>query len=189
MTKLPEALGEKELVIGNTIRARFPQSGLEHLDYFDGSYIEGFEHSVKGISRKDYVAKGIAAIQQAARSGKIIAFTIGSKGYRDTDMDAVKSQAKRPEKTFQDRFDYALALFLVCAEKHSYFMFTDSYSADGKHNKLWMKDLPEYSKPLGEPTGPAMKEGYLYKRSFQHAEVEIDIEKESAAILWKSKKK
>lgn len=194
MTKLPEALGKKELVIGNTIRARLPQSGLEHLDYFDGSYIEGFEHPVKGVSRKDYVAKGIAAIQQAARSGKIIAFTIGSKGYADTDMDDKKPKAKktkkekRAKKSLQDRFDYALGLFLICAEKHSYFMFTDSYSADGKQNKLWMKDLPEYSKPLGAPTGPATKEGYLYKRSFQHAEVEIDIAKESATIIWKSKK-
>lgn len=184
MARLPKAIGEKELVIGNSIRARFPQAGLEHLGYFDGSYIEGFEHAVKGISRKDYVAKGIAAIQKAARSGKIIAFTIGSKGYADTDMDSDKRRAKRPKQSFQDRFNYALALFLICAEKHSYFMFSNGYGVDD-HNELWMKDLPEYSKPLGAPKGPTSKKGYTYQRSFKHAEVTIDIEKETASILWK----
>lgn len=187
MTRLPDRLGPKELIIGNTIRARFPNAGLEHLDYFDGSYIEGFEHAVKGVSRKDYVAKGISAIQKAARSGKVIAFTIGSKGYADTDMDVGKAVARPVQKSFQERFNYALALFLICAEKHSYFMFTDSYSADGGQNKLWMKELPEYSKPLGPPRGPATREGYLYKRSFQFADVGIDIEKATAIILWKTK--
>ncbi|MEN8693434.1 MAG: putative glycoside hydrolase [Akkermansiaceae bacterium] len=189
MTQLPQALGEDELIIGNTIRARFPQSGLKHLNYFDGSYIEGFEHAVKGISREDYVAKGIAAIQKAARSGKIIAFTIGSKGYADTDMDEGKAKAKRTKRTkqpFQDRFTYSLALFLICAEKYSYFMFSDGYGVDNGENKLWMKDLPEFSTPLGSPKGPATQNGFLYQRSFEHAEVTIDIKKETANIVWKA---
>ena len=186
MNRLPGALGEKELIIGNTIRARFPQYGLEHLDYLDGSYIEGFEHTVKGMSREDYISKGIAAIQQAARSGKLIAFTIGAKGYADTDMDDGKSVVTPAKKSFQDRLTYSLALFLVCAEEHSYFMFHDGYGVDGKQNTLWMKNLPEYSKPLGPPKGPATKTGYLYRRSFQHADVTLDIKKETARILWQS---
>ena len=185
MSRLPEELGKSELIIGNTIRARFPNSGLEHLGYFDGSYIEGFEHAVKGLSREDYLAKGIDAIQKAARSGKIIAFTIGAGGYADTDMDARKARTKHSKPTFQDRFDYSLALFLICAEKHSYFMFSNGYSVDGGQNKLWMKELPEYSKPLGPPKGPATKKGYSYRRTFKHAEVSIDLEKESADITWK----
>ena len=184
MTRLSKAIGENELVIGNSIRARFPQAGLEHLGYFDGSYIEGFEHTIKGISRKDYVAKGIAAIQKAANNGKIIAFTIGSKSYADTDMDTGGQRTKRKKQSFQDRFNYALALFLICAEKHCYFMFTDGYGVDGP-NEHWMKDLPEYTKPLGPPKGPATKKGDTYQRSFKHAEVSIDIEKETATILWK----
>ncbi|MDF1714522.1 MAG: sulfatase-like hydrolase/transferase [Akkermansiaceae bacterium] len=184
MTRLPKTLGKNELIIGNTIRARFPQAGLEHLGYFDGSYIEGFEHTVKGVSRKDYVAKGISAIQKAARSGKIIAFTIGVNGYADTEIDVEKTKTKHAPRSFQDRFDYALALFLICAEKHSYFMFIDGYGVDGNQNRLWMKDLPEYSKPLGPPKGPATQNGYLYQRSFEKAEVTIDIDKETANITW-----
>ncbi|MEN8774362.1 MAG: putative glycoside hydrolase [Akkermansiaceae bacterium] len=184
MTRLPKAIGENELFIGNSIRARFSHSGLEHLGYLDGSYIEGFEHTIKGIARKDYVAKGVSAVQKAANKGKIIAFTIGSKSYADTDIDAGGPRTKRKKQSFQDRFNYALALFLICAEKHSYFMFTDGYGVDGR-NDYWMKDFPEYSKPLGPPKGPATKKGQTYQRSFKHAEVSIDIEKETAIIIWK----
>jgi hypothetical protein len=184
MTQLPKTLGKDKLIVGNILRARFQDAGLEHLNYFDGSYIEGFEHAVGGVSRKDYVAKGIDAVQKAARSGKLIAFTIGSKGYGDTGMDSGKTQTKGKNAPFQERFRYALALFLVCAEKNSYFMFTDGYGVDGD-NKHWMNKVPEYTRPLGPPKGPAQKKGYRYQRSFQHAEVTVDIEKETASILWK----
>jgi hypothetical protein len=185
MAQLRQSLGQDELIIANVIRARFKNAGLEYLDYFDGSYIEGFEHTVGGVSREDYVAKGIDAIQKAARSGKIIAFTIGSQGYADTDMDDGAAITKIKKTSLQERFTYALALFLVCAEEHSYFMFTDTYSADGADNKKWMNQRPEYTRPLGPPKGPAQMEGYRYERSFQHAEVVVDIEKETATILWK----
>ena len=185
MKQLPQALEKNDLVVANVIRARFKDAGLEYLDYFDGSYIEGFEHEVGGVERKDYVAKGIAAIQKAARSGKIIAFTIGTGAYADTDMDAKGSRQKVKKSSLQDRLDYSLALFLVCAEKHSYFMLSGGYGVDGGSNKLWMKDFPEYSKPLGPPKGPAVKKGYVYERSFEHADVRIDIDKETADITWK----
>ncbi len=188
MAQLPQTLGKDELIIANLIRARFKEAGLENLDYFNGSYIEGFEHAVAGMSREDYVAKGIDAIQKAARSGKIIAFTIGSKGYADTDMDAEKPKARQKKTPSQDRFTYALALFLISAEKHSYFMFTNGFGVDGSVNKDWMKQKPELSKPLGPPKAPASKNGYLYKRSFQNAEVEVDLENETATIRWIPKK-
>lgn len=186
MTQLPKTLGEDKLIVANIIRARFPDAGLEYLDHFDGSYIEGFEHEVGGVTRADYLAKGIAAVQKAARSGKIIAFTMGTGNYADTDMDAKSPKATRAKRSFQDRLTYSLALFLICAEKHSYFMLHDGYGVDRGANKLWMKQLPEYSKPLGPPKGPAQKNGSLYKRSFQHAEVTANIEKETAIIEWKT---
>jgi len=176
------------LIVANIIRARFPEAGLEHLEHFDGSYIEGFEHEVGGMTRKDYMAKGIAAIQKAARAGKIIAFTIGTGKYTDTDVDSGARQAKRAKLSLQDRLTYSLALFLICAEEHSYFMLSDGYGVDNGNSKLWMKELPEYSNPLGPPKGPATKNGYQYKRSFRHAEVTLDLEKVSASILWKPKK-
>jgi hypothetical protein len=185
MKQLPKTLGKDELIVANVIRARFDNAGLEYMEYFDGSYIEGFEHAVGRVPRKDYMAKGIAAVQSAARSGKIIAFTMGTGAYADTDMDAAEAGAKKKKVPLQDRLNYALALFLVCAEEHSYFMLSDGYGVDDGRSKLWMNLPPEFSRPLGPPKGQALKRGYVYTRSFQHADVTVDIEKETAKIVWK----
>ncbi|WP_372845801.1 putative glycoside hydrolase [Pontiella sp.] len=186
MKQLPQALGSDELILANIIRARFDDAGLGYLGYFDGSYIEGFEHEVGRMSRADYVAKGIEAVQTAARSGKIIAFTIGTGKYADTDMDDKSRKTDRKtDSTFQQQLTYKLALFLVCAEKYSYFMLSDGYGVDGGNSRLWMNPLPEYSRPLGPPKGPAQKRGYVYERSFQYADVSLDIENETASIVWK----
>lgn len=185
MKELAETVGRDKLVIANIIRARFDDSGLEYLDYFDGSYIEGFEHAVGKVSRKDYMVKGIAALQAAAREGKIIAFTIGVGKYSDTDMDAVKNtEAVKIFATVEDRLNYSLALFLVCAERHSYFMASDGYGIDNGRSRLWMKDIPEYGYSLGAPMGAAVKDGYVYRRNFEHARIMIDIENETAEIVW-----
>lgn len=184
MQQLPGVIGKDGLTVANVIRARFNNAGLEYVDYFDGSYIEGFEYAVNGVSKPDYVAKGIDAIQTAARDGKIIAFTIGTGGYADTDMDKGQDKLQNVKKSpFQERLTYTLSLFLVCAEEYSYFMISGGYGAET--SKLWMKDIPEFSKPLGPPKGPAQKRGYVYKRAFEHADVTVDIENETAEIIWK----
>ncbi|NJN05852.1 MAG: TonB-dependent receptor [Rhodobacteraceae bacterium] len=77
MKQTREAIGPDKLMVANILRARFQNAGLEYLDYFDGSYLEGFFHNVGGASYEEYVAKGIDAMQKAARQGKIIAFTTG----------------------------------------------------------------------------------------------------------------
>ncbi|MDF7823550.1 putative glycoside hydrolase [Pontiellaceae bacterium B12227] len=189
MEKLPRMVGKNKLVLANIIRARFEDAGLEYLDYFDGSYIEGFEHNVGRVSREAYVAKGIAAVQKAARSGKIIAFTIGMGKYTDTDMDEERHEPEmRGFASVQKRLTYSLALFLICAEEYSYFMFSDGYGVDGGRSKLWMKTMPEYSRPLGPPKGVAKKTGWIYTREFKFARVEVDIENERAEITWHPEK-
>ncbi len=190
MRKLPETIGTGKLVLANIIRARFPKSGLEYINCFDGSYIEGFEHAVGGLSREDYMAKGIAAVQTAAREGRIIAFTIGMGKDKDEaglGTDEVRDQASSWDAVRQ-RFVYSLALYLICAEKYSYFMASDGYGVDSGNNLFWMKSIPEYSFPLGEPKGPAVKRGCTYTREFEHARVFLDIEKETAGIAWENRK-
>lgn len=185
MNALPETLGADKLILANIIRARFDKAGLEYLDYFDGSYIEGFEQPVKGMSREEYMAKGIAAIQSAARKGKIIAFTIGMGKARKTTLGIDESRSSMTSlAASRNRFTYALAVFLICAEKHSYFMASDGYGVDGGRSKLWMKEIPEYSRPLGHPKGPAVQSGWVYKREFEHARVRLDIRNEQAEIIW-----
>ena len=181
MAALPRELGSDKLVLANIIRARLPDSGLECMDYFDGSYIENFERTVAGISREDYMAKGIAAIQAAARNGKIIAFTMG--------MDWPDKKERKGKQDTRERFLYALALFLICAEEHSYFMAKDGYGVDSGKREFWMDSIPEYAYPLGAPKGPAVKKGSVYRREFEHAKVVVDIGRETGNIVWLNRDK
>ena len=84
-------LGPQKLMVANVLRARFPDSGLSYMQTLDGSYIEGFEGTV-GMSKKDYVAKGMEAFQKAAQQGSIIAFTCGP-GNNQQDADETPRSA------------------------------------------------------------------------------------------------
>jgi hypothetical protein len=78
---------------------------------------------------------------------------------------------------------YPLAVFLICAEKYSYFRVHEGYSAN--EDDRWMRWFPEYDKPLGPPKGPAVRGGLVYTRSFDHADVWLDIGKREGKIAWK----
>ena len=184
MKQTREAIGPNSLMIANILRARFASAGLEYLDYFDGSYLEGFFHNVGGASYEEYVAKGIDAMQKAARQGKIIAFSTGFAAPRNASTMGIDEGHATVESHAQARarLTYPLAIFLVCAEKHSYFRIHEGYSAN--ENDRWMRWFPEYDRPLGPPRGPAKKDGYRYSRSFRHATVQLDIQKRTASIQW-----
>ena len=193
MTATREELGSEKLMVANIIRARFPQSGLEYMNYFDGTYLELFTKPAgTKLSKKDYLAKGIKATQTAARDGKIVAMTLGlgESGVSDG-VDETHKRIDDLSAISQDELQYKLALFLVCAEKYSYLFLNDGYCVDsrGKNNVcqsgLWLKSLPEYKKPLGAPKGPATRDGYIYTRDFEHASVWLDIENDKGKVTWK----
>ena len=83
MQALPRKLGPEKLSQANITRARFPQGRAGRRGYFEGSW---FEHAVAGMSREHYIAKGIAAFEEAARAGKIIAFTMGMGKAKASEM-------------------------------------------------------------------------------------------------------
>ena len=160
--------------------------------------MEGFFHNVGGVSYEDYVAKGIDAIQQAARQGKIIALTTGfaapgnapgnASGIHERILGIDEQHAQRSRSDAQARagLTYPLAIFLVCAEKHSYFRIHEGYSAN--ENDRWMRWLPEYDRPLGPPSGPAKRDGFRYSRTFEHVSVTLDIKSRTAEIHWRNPK-
>ncbi|NQU40529.1 MAG: hypothetical protein HQ523_11295 [Lentisphaerae bacterium] len=193
MTRLNEEHRQDKIIFANILRARFEKGGLEFMDYFDGSYLENFEKNVEGVSRPDYIAKGIACAQKAARDGRIIALTMGmGKAMDDSSgmgFDEVRSRIEDLE-SISNRLDYVTAIFLIIAEKYSYFHPHDGYGVylDGKgrqRNRLWMKELPVFEKRLGPPKGPASKNGYIYTREFEYCSVWLDIENEKARLEWR----
>ena len=180
-------LGPKKLMLANILRARFSDSGLSYIKALDGSYIEGFEGAV-GMSRKDYVAQGIRDFQKAARQGFIVAYTCGLGRNRQDADETPRSAGRntnrvRRGRDAQSRFDYQLAIFLICAEKYSYFDLKDGY--DAKRSRTWLTHPADYDRPLGPPKGPAVRNGYTYAREFAHASVQLDIENQTANIVWK----
>lgn len=78
-------------------------------------------------------------------------------------------------------------MFLICAEKYSYFLAHDGY--DATKSSTWLKRPPEFERPLGPPTGKAQREGYIYTRDFRQASVWLDTKKEQARIIWRDKAK
>ncbi|MGJ8656016.1 MAG: putative glycoside hydrolase [Akkermansiaceae bacterium] len=184
MKETRDAIGPDKLMLANIIRARFENGGLEYLDYFDGSYLEGFSHSVGGMTREDYEAKGIEAMQKAARQGKIIAFTAGFATPKNTSTMGIDEGHAKVESDEQARagLAYPLGIFLICAEKYSYLRVHEGYEAD--KDDRWMRQFEEYNKPLGAPAGPAKKDGYVYTRTFEHAKVKLDLKKRTADINW-----
>jgi hypothetical protein len=182
------ALRPEKLMVANLVRARFPDSGLGELAAFDGSYLEGFEITVGGVKRQDYVAKGIAAAQEAARRGKIVAFTAGvgriaeGEGNNAQQTDEIRGRATHDAEV-QRRLTYCLAMFLICAEEHSYFLAHDGY--DAARSSMWLKRPPEFDRPLGPPRGPARRQDYVYEREFAHASVWLDLEHEKARVVWR----
>ncbi|TWU44312.1 Alpha-L-fucosidase [Novipirellula aureliae] len=186
MKDLQDRTPPNKMLIANIIRARLTDSGLNYMQYFDGSYLEGIESEAGGFTRLEYLARGIDAVQQAARQGKIICMSMGlgnaaSGGLRIDDSRKKLSQGAdtRP------RLEYCLALFLICAEKYSYVYPHDGYSANNNDSSVWLKRFAEYDKPLGPPKGPAVQDGYTYTREFKHASVFLDIEKKQGRITWK----
>ena len=192
MTQTRTALGPDKLMVANIIRARFEDGGLEFMNYFDGSYLECFTTPAgTQLSKADYLVKGIAATQKAARQGKIIAMTMGIGENSVSDgVDELHTKLDDLSQIPQDDLQFKLALFLVCAEKYSYLFLNDGYCVDtrGKNkvcqSGLWLKSLPEYKKRLGAPKGPAEQQGYIYTREFEHASVWLDVENNKGKVTW-----
>ncbi|MDN3663900.1 putative glycoside hydrolase [Algibacter miyuki] len=187
MTELKEKLGKDNLLIANILRVRpeLKDAGRDYLKFFDGSYIEGFDLENFGMTYEDYLAEGIAAVQQSAREGKVIAMTLGMGKASETaeaGIDDVR-QKVNAEDDFSKRLNYILGIFLVCAEKYSYIYPHDGYGIN--KSAVWLKTFPQYQKKLGAPKGYAKKDGYIYTRSFENLDVRLDIKNKTATLNWK----
>ena len=190
MRETRQAIGPDKIMLANVLRTgQSKDDGLEAIKLFDGSYIEGFEIAATPEQKKNNVARGMVAFQKAAREGFMIAFTAGlsEMNTEEGDLNPEKTDEIRKglgkNDNYSKRFNYLLSLFLVCAEKHSYFLAHDSYVAS-KKNKVWMTRPAEFDRPLGPPKGPAVQDGYIYTREFAHAKVRVDIDNQVGEIEW-----
>lgn len=182
LTDLRKTLPEDKIVIGNFLRGRadlMDDFGMHFLDYTNGGMIEHF-CDLLGKS-KESIANDIDIINRAAKQEKIIVV----KGWPSFNFTQQKSYKNTPQKELEERAKndiiFPLACFLIGAGKYSYFCYSWGYG----YNDGGMIDYPEFNKPLGKPLGNYKKNGWVYTRSFEHADVWVDIEKRKADIKWK----
>jgi hypothetical protein len=116
MGNLKKELGDNKLIISNILRVRpdpVLENGRKLLPLTDGSYIETFEHNSFGLSYEDYLAEGIATVQQSAREGNIIALTLGLGEALEFETEGIDDRRKAldNDENLKGRIDYLLAIF------------------------------------------------------------------------------
>ncbi|MFI3331733.1 MAG: putative glycoside hydrolase [Rikenellaceae bacterium] len=141
-----------------------------------------YEHFCwKETENADERARQIELLQLCGKQERIMMIKCWPRHYfRDNTSRKGLSNEQIIEDMKED-IVYPLACFLAGAGKYSYFC----YSWGWKHNTGWLVDFPEYHKPLGEPLGDAVREGYTFTRKFKHADVWVDVQKKEGRIDWK----
>jgi hypothetical protein len=98
-------------------------------------------------------------------------------------VHAVFGALAHPRGTL-DTVEFLLAAFLVACGEYQYVVVSPSNSwrlrPDGRDFALH----DEYRQKLGPPQGLARRNGTAFRRSFQHAEVSVDVHTRAANISW-----
>ena len=80
----------------------------------------------------------------------------------------------------------SLAAYLVAAAEPSYFSsglhWTDLIP--GTQLRAWPA-WPDFRRPLGRPSGPRVRDGFVFRRTFEHADVTLDCGTVTARIHWR----
>lgn len=170
-----------KILIYNGLRGRknlWEDMGTRYLKYMDAAMVEHFTSI--STTDKESIANNIEVIQQVSKTGKIVVVK-GFPEFNFTDNKMMKKPYAELEKLAGQQLLFPLAAFLVAAGENTYFCYSWGY----RENDGTFSWYPEFDKPLGRPLGDAVRDGWKYKRSFEHCEVELDIGHKSAAINWK----
>ncbi|SMP51809.1 Hypothetical glycosyl hydrolase family 15 [Neorhodopirellula lusitana] len=185
MKQTKAIMGGERLLIYNGFRSKAggpdgnAVAGTEFLPYADGAQIEHFDQ-LSSVTKEDMLAYWRMA-NEAADAGKIVLY----KAWPDHDINWLnkKFMAKPPaekEAIARNSMTYPLACYLIGARENSYFCYGWGYSIeDGQ-----LVDYPEYARKLGPPKGRAQRDGWNFRREFEHARVTLNLEKREGKIEW-----
>lgn len=185
-------IGEENLLIYNGLRGDLRPGLWEHggLEYLadgegDGACMEHFLiHSVRAPDqslRVDHVLRDIELIREASSRGKIVLVKAWPNVLTFLEPEFKAMSMAEKEAVMRREITFPLALFLIAAEKNCYFNYSYGYQREC----LPLYHLPEYDKPLGQPLGTAIQDGDTFTRSFEHADVRVNLSREEAGIVWK----
>jgi hypothetical protein len=173
-----EKIGSDNIIMFNGIRNTDTlRLGMEYLDYTDAATMEHFDHFFS--TSKESLSHDIEDMIAAGKQGKMVVmkgwpgFNWTEKSIRNIPYEILLEKARR-------NITFPLACFLIAAQEHSYFCYSWGYR-DGHGSLDW---YDEFDKPLGAPKGDAVRKGWTYTRSFEHAEVWVNLEIKTARIDW-----
>lgn len=182
-TRLKSEIGDK-LLVGNAIRADKPRSNLDHLEYLDGSYVERWAVPAGDRDFVDHVVAGMKAMSQALSAGKLILFNSSPEVLGE---EQPPSGLLARDQWMQRHIQFPLAVFLTIAEEGAYFHWgTGPNVLPGARTDVWRNDIyPELSRPLGRPLAPAVRDGDIFTRSFEHLHVWLNLRTREAKLSWR----
>ncbi len=146
-----------------------------------------FEHYQPALIAKEAIVSDWALMDKISRAGKITVWRIG------IEHDAVMIAARESGETVtpeylaavsQQRLPYYLAAFLVGAQEYAWLQYGWGWSL---HTGP-LCPYPDLQKPLGQPRGEAVRDqadGWTFRREFEHARVEVDLDKREGRVDWK----
>ncbi|RMF99755.1 MAG: hypothetical protein D6741_07990 [Planctomycetota bacterium] len=178
-------MGPQAIIIFNPLHGddgKHGPLGEQLLSITDGAMMDDFDRAPEVRDPgKEYLAAEIEEMRKAANMGKIVVFK-GWPGFTWwSDPELLKKPHDELHRIAAERISFPLACYLVGAGRYSYFCYTWGWL--GEHGTF--DRYPEFEKPLGPPKGEATRDGWTYRREFEHASVFVDLEHKTARIEWR----
>lgn len=152
--------------------------GMKYLELTDAAIIEHFDQFQS--RDKENVVRDIENMIEAGKKGKIVimkgwpGFNWLDRGLENVPREELLARARK-------NIAFPLACFLVAAQPNSYFCYSWGYRE--QHGSL--SEYPELQMPLGPPKADAVRDGWIYTRSFEHLDVRVDVSTKTAKLNWK----
>jgi alpha-L-fucosidase len=173
-----QKIGEDKLIVYNGIRSTPSwKAGYDFPDYTDAAMIEHFGEFQS--TSKECMLRDIQEMEKACKNGKIVVFK-GWPGFTFIDHKAMRKPLAEKREIAKKNLLFPLAAFLVGAQENSYFVYNWGYRMDNG----CLEWYPEFDKPLGEPLGDMVRDGWTLSRQFKHASVWVNLETREADIQW-----
>jgi len=180
MQQARREMGDDAILLYNGLRSSDREkivTGQEYLPYADGATIEHF--AAFQSQSKEAVALDIDSMIEAGKDGEMVVL----KGWPDPEFNWINKEKMARSMDLlvdeaREKITFSLACFLITAQENSYFCYSWGYRE--LHGSL--ADYPEFHKPLGLPQGDAVKDGWIYTRSFAQASVRVDLDAKTGHI-------
>jgi hypothetical protein len=180
-----EKMGPDKLIIFNPLHGydeKRPGLGEQYLPVTDGAMVDDFDRGANVRQQSpEYLANTIEVMRKAATNGKIVVFKAWPGFTWWSDKELMKKPHEEQARVARKNITFPLACFLAGAERQCYFCYTWGWL--GEYGTFdW---YPAFDKELGAPKRHATRDGWTFRREFEHATVFVDVEDKTAKIEWK----